>query len=98
MFTYMIIHDIKHPTESLINSLSEFVIRVKDQGETIKKLQKSNSIFKKLLQNHSRQKNENLDENILQISLQQNDFRVSSHRNRAFSEVKIRRSKSAKEI
>jgi galactitol-specific phosphotransferase system IIB component len=30
MFTYMIIHDIKHPTESLINSLNEIVACVKD--------------------------------------------------------------------
>ena len=45
----MIIHDIKHPTESLINALNEIVNRVKLQVITMGKLQNSNKTHSKIL-------------------------------------------------
>lgn len=63
MFTYMIIHDIKHPTESLISSLNEFLTRVKDQVSNTEKLEKRNKTLANLLRALCKHKGYALNEN-----------------------------------
>lgn len=71
LFTYMIIHDIKHPTESLINSLNDILTRVKDYVIVMKKLQKSNESLKKILKSICAHNGFTLNENPLRLNLQQ---------------------------
>ena len=65
LFTYMIIHDIKHPTESLINSLNDILTRVKDYVIVMEKLQKSNESLKKILKSICTHNGFTLNENPL---------------------------------
>jgi len=71
LFTYMIIHDIKHPTESLINSLNDILTRVKDYVIVMEKLQKSNESLKKILKSICAHNGFTLNENPLRLNLQQ---------------------------